>query len=99
MELHGLELEPGLQMNVYLSNPERKKERTDANANDKEIYVAGLSKYTNRVDLEKLFKTVSAIRTLTALRTHRSRAVRTSEGSAIGNRSGRKIERFRFCGV
>lgn len=83
-------------MNVYLSNPERKKERTDASANDKEIYVAGLSKYTNRVDLEKLFKTVSATLTLTALRTHTQRVVRKSEGSAISNRSGWEIQRLRF---
>lgn len=46
-------------MSVFISNPERKKERTDSDANDREIYVAGLSKFTTKEDLEKLFKTVS----------------------------------------
>ena len=58
MSLHGKELEPGLAMNVFISDPERKKERTDANANDREVYVAGLSKFVTEGDLEKLFKTV-----------------------------------------
>lgn len=48
-----------LVLNVLISNPERKKERTDADANDREIYVAGLSKFVTKDDLEKLFKTVS----------------------------------------
>ncbi|KAG6878496.1 hypothetical protein C0993_005425 [Termitomyces sp. T159_Od127] len=58
LELHGRELEPNHPMNVFLSNPERKKERTDQDANEREIYVAGLSKFTTQADLEKLFKTV-----------------------------------------
>ena len=48
-----------LILNVFISNPERKKERTDADANDREVYVAGLSKFVTKEDLEKLFKTVS----------------------------------------
>lgn len=47
-------------MNVYISNPERKKERTDQGANEREIYVAGLNQYTTQHDLQKLFKTASA---------------------------------------
>lgn len=58
LELHGRELEPTLPLTVYISNPERKKERTDADAADKEIYVAGLSKFTKEGDLQRLFKTV-----------------------------------------
>jgi squamous cell carcinoma antigen recognized by T-cells 3 len=58
--LNGRELEPGLTLNVYISNPERKKERTDAGANEKEVYVAGLSMFTKQNDLEKLFKTVTS---------------------------------------
>ncbi|KAJ7164661.1 hypothetical protein C8R43DRAFT_236103 [Mycena crocata] len=56
LEMHGRELEPGLNLNVLISNPERKKERTDQDANEREIYVAGLSRFTTKVDLEKLFK-------------------------------------------
>lgn len=56
--MHGRELEPGQPMNVFISNPERKKERTDHDANEREIYVAGLSKFTAKQDLENLFKTV-----------------------------------------
>jgi hypothetical protein len=59
LELNGRELDEGLPLNVYISNPERKKERTDADANAKEVYVAGLSKFATKEDLENLFKTVS----------------------------------------
>jgi hypothetical protein len=45
-------------LTVYISNPERKKERTDAMANAREIYVAGLSKSANQNDLKKLFEKV-----------------------------------------
>ncbi|KAL5519977.1 hypothetical protein ACEPAG_1637 [Sanghuangporus baumii] len=62
LSLHGKELESGLTMNVYVSDPERKKERTDAGANDREVYVAGLSKFVTEKDLEKLFKTYGPIK-------------------------------------
>ncbi|KAH9985865.1 hypothetical protein BJV77DRAFT_1031067 [Russula vinacea] len=62
LELHGRELEPGLSLNVYVSNPERKKERTDADANAREIYVAGLSKFATKEDLEKLFRTYGPVK-------------------------------------
>ena len=58
LELNGRELEPGHAMNVFISNPERKKERTDADADKRELYVAGLSKFTAKSDLETLFKPV-----------------------------------------
>jgi len=45
-------------MNVFISNPERKKDRSDQDANEREVYVAGLSKFTTKDDLEKLFRTV-----------------------------------------
>src|SRR5258708_2477945 len=61
LELHGRELEPGHSLNVYISNPKRKKERTDADANSREVYVAGLSKFVTKEDLEKLFRTVSSM--------------------------------------
>jgi hypothetical protein len=48
-------------MNVFISNPDRKKERTDADANDREVYVAGLSKFTTKEDLENLFRSVSSL--------------------------------------
>ena len=52
-------MEDGHKLSVYISNPERKKERTDSDANDREVYVAGLSKFVNKDDLLGLFKTVS----------------------------------------
>jgi squamous cell carcinoma antigen recognized by T-cells 3 len=48
-------------LSVLISNPERKKGRTDASANDREIYVAGLSRGIAEKDLKKLFSTVSMI--------------------------------------
>ncbi|KAG5726870.1 hypothetical protein E4T56_gene1120 [Termitomyces sp. T112] len=62
LELHGRELELNHPMNVFISNPERKKERTDQDANEKEIYVAGLSKFTTQADLDKLFKSYGMIK-------------------------------------
>ncbi|KAF8964174.1 hypothetical protein BDZ97DRAFT_1816638 [Flammula alnicola] len=62
LELHGRELEPNLPLNVYLSNPERKKERTDQDANEREVYVAGLSRFTSKTDLEKLFSTYGPVK-------------------------------------
>lgn len=59
--MHGIELESGLPLSVYISNPERRKERTDANANSKEVYIAGLSKFTTKEDLDKRFKAVSKV--------------------------------------
>jgi hypothetical protein len=58
LELHGRELEPGHPVNVFVSNPERKKERTDIDANERELYVAGLNKFTTKADLENVFKPV-----------------------------------------
>lgn len=57
--LHGRDLEADRSLSVFISNPEHKKERTDADANEKVVYVAGLSKFTTKVDLMKIFKTVS----------------------------------------
>ena len=62
LELNGTDMEDGHKMSVYISNPERKKERTDSDANDREIYVAGLSKLVTKEDLETVFKTVSGRR-------------------------------------
>lgn len=59
LALHGTQMANDLTLSVLISNPERKKERTDADANDREVYVAGLSKLVTRDDLEKLFKNVS----------------------------------------
>ena len=35
-----------MKMSVLISNPERKKERTDAGADEREVYVAGLARGT-----------------------------------------------------
>ncbi|KAF5369542.1 hypothetical protein D9758_002590 [Tetrapyrgos nigripes] len=62
LELHGHELEPERAINVFISNPERKKERTDQDANSRELYIAGLSKFTTKADLENLFKTYGSVK-------------------------------------
>ncbi len=61
LELNGSDVGEGHRMSVLISNPERKKERTDSDANDREVYVAGLSKYVTKQELEALFKTVSLL--------------------------------------
>jgi RNA recognition motif-containing protein len=62
LSLHNKELAPDQRMSVYISNPERKKERTDAGADQREIYIAGLSKLSTRADLEQLFGQFGAIK-------------------------------------
>ncbi|KAJ3554397.1 hypothetical protein NM688_g3135 [Phlebia brevispora] len=62
LALHGQELAPGLAMSVFVSNPERRKERTDADANDREVYVAGLSRFVTKEELERLFKTYGPVK-------------------------------------
>ncbi|KAG1745853.1 uncharacterized protein EDB91DRAFT_1119017 [Suillus paluster] len=62
LELHGRELEPDRAISVLISNPERKKERTDADANERELYVAGLSKFTTKEDLRKVFETYGPLK-------------------------------------
>ncbi|KAF9013425.1 hypothetical protein BDQ17DRAFT_1386973 [Cyathus striatus] len=62
LELHGRELEPKVTLNVYVSDPERRKERTDRDANEREVYVAGLSKFTTKEDLEKVFTTYGKLK-------------------------------------
>jgi squamous cell carcinoma antigen recognized by T-cells 3 len=59
LSLHGYEAGSERTLTVYISNPERKQERSDASANAREIYVAGLSKSVNEKDLRKLFEPVS----------------------------------------
>ena len=54
-------MEPGRTINVLISNPERKKERTDQDANDRELHVAGLGKNTTKQDLEKVFTKVRSV--------------------------------------
>ncbi|KZT64612.1 hypothetical protein DAEQUDRAFT_717745 [Daedalea quercina L-15889] len=62
LELHGTQIDPNMTLNVYISNPGRKKDRTDADANDREIYVAGLSRFATKEDLENLFKTYGTVK-------------------------------------
>lgn len=61
LELNGTDMEEGRRLSVYISNPERRKERTDSDANEREIYIAGLSKLVTKEDLETLFKTVRSV--------------------------------------
>ncbi|KAF8707756.1 RNA recognition motif, partial [Rhizoctonia solani] len=76
LSLHNKELAPDQRMNVYISNPERKKERTDAGADQREIYIAGLSKLSTRADLEQLFGQFGAIKEI--------RIATETDGSAKG---------------
>ncbi|KAI0357377.1 RNA-binding protein Prp24 [Trametes cingulata] len=62
LELNGIDMEEGRKLSVYISNPERKKERTDSDANEREVYVAGLSKLVTKEDLENLFKTYGNVK-------------------------------------
>ncbi|GAA5854941.1 hypothetical protein JCM9279_003579 [Rhodotorula babjevae] len=65
LELHGTELEPGHALSVLVSDPSRKKSRSDAGAHQRELYVASLAKSVKEGDLRKLFEpfgTVTGVR-------------------------------------
>ncbi|KAI0326875.1 RNA-binding protein Prp24 [Cubamyces sp. BRFM 1775] len=62
LELNGTDMQEGHKLAVYISNPERRKERTDSDANEREVYVAGLSKLVTKEDLETLFKTYGTVK-------------------------------------
>ena len=68
-----------MPLSVLISNPERKKDRTDVGADDREVHVAGLSKFVTKGDLQKLFETVSCFPSARASFSSRC-AVWTSEG-------------------
>ncbi|KAH9890065.1 RNA-binding protein Prp24 [Cubamyces lactineus] len=62
LELNGTDMQEDRKLAVYISNPERRKERTDSDANEREVYVAGLSKLVTKEDLETLFKTYGTVK-------------------------------------
>ncbi|KAI5481378.1 pre-mrna splicing factor 24 [Pseudohyphozyma bogoriensis] len=62
LELHGSELQPGIKLNVYISDPAAKTRRTDAGANQKELYIANLARSVREFDLKKLFEPYGAIK-------------------------------------
>ncbi|PVF92511.1 hypothetical protein CPB86DRAFT_769315 [Serendipita vermifera] len=51
--LNGFEMEPGMKLSVLVSDPTRKKQRTDTGA--RELRVTGIVKSVTKPDLEKLF--------------------------------------------
>lgn len=55
-ELHGRELEADLPLTVLISDPERKKRRTDANSELREVYITGLSRFVAEKDVRRVFE-------------------------------------------
>ncbi|KAF8310458.1 hypothetical protein DL93DRAFT_2230235 [Clavulina sp. PMI_390] len=49
-------------LSVAISDPERKKDRTDADADQREIHVGGLSNHVGKADLEKLFNNYGTVK-------------------------------------
>ncbi|GAA5875208.1 hypothetical protein JCM3774_004169 [Rhodotorula dairenensis] len=56
LELHGRELEPGHALVAQISDPSRKKSRSDADANKRELYIANIARSVKEQDLHKLFE-------------------------------------------
>jgi len=61
LSLHGKQLVPGMKLTVLVSDPQRKKERTDADADEREVYIAGLSRFAKKEDLESIFRQVNSV--------------------------------------
>ncbi|GAA5897738.1 hypothetical protein JCM5296_000867 [Sporobolomyces johnsonii] len=62
LELNGSELEPGHRLGVYISDPGRKKSRSDTGANNRELYIASLSKFVKEDELRKVFEPFGALK-------------------------------------
>lgn len=100
LALHNHELEPELRLNVYISNPERKKDRSDASANAREVYVAGLSRFVTDEDLKKLFKAVRSLCFVHGIEDSLIfTTVWTYQRYSNGNRSRGPLKRLRVCGI
>ncbi|KAJ9113953.1 hypothetical protein QFC19_000149 [Naganishia cerealis] len=61
-ELNGKELESGFPVSVLISDPDRKKQRSDANADARELYVSQLSKFMNEQDMDRVFSPFGSIK-------------------------------------
>ena len=53
---HGVHWQPHHALQVYLSNPMLKKQRSDANANDKELYMTGLPRSATVEQVRQFFE-------------------------------------------
>ncbi|CAO1625875.1 unnamed protein product [Parajaminaea phylloscopi] len=53
--LHQHSLAPGTALQVHLSDPSRRKQRTDANANDRELFVTGIPKKCSPEEVQSHF--------------------------------------------
>ncbi|GAA5869364.1 hypothetical protein JCM8547_008653 [Rhodosporidiobolus lusitaniae] len=62
LELNGTEFEPGHALSVLISDPSRKKTRSDTNANDRELYISGLSRSVTEDELKKLFEPFGTVK-------------------------------------
>lgn len=70
-----------MKLSVLVSDPDRKKERTDVNNNQKEVYVAGLARSTKEDDLHKLFSRVRALGLLHSRLAHSVNSMAKSQAS------------------
>ncbi|KAG0143594.1 hypothetical protein CROQUDRAFT_109080 [Cronartium quercuum f. sp. fusiforme G11] len=60
--LHNSEVGLQQKMSVFISDPLRKKTRTDVGANDRELYITCLTKFVQESDLRKLFQPFGEIK-------------------------------------
>ncbi|GAA5954263.1 hypothetical protein JCM8115_003354 [Rhodotorula mucilaginosa] len=62
LALHGRELEPGHRLVAQISDPSRKKSRSDADANKRELYIANVARSVKEQDLRKLFEAYGTLK-------------------------------------
>ncbi|KAL4402571.1 hypothetical protein ACI68E_000336 [Malassezia pachydermatis] len=55
LAMHGQQWQDGYELQVLLSNPQHKKPRSDAHANDKELYMTGLPRSATVDDVRAFF--------------------------------------------
>ena len=55
-------MEPGHALVAQISDPSRKKSRSDADANKRELYIANVARSVKEQDLRKLFETYGTVK-------------------------------------
>lgn len=99
LDLDGREMEAGVKMHVLVSDPERRKERTDARTNLRELYITGLSRFAKESDLQRLFSRVRSRLAVGGPGPLTSRTVRRDQGDQDDHRRRRPLKRLRLCRI
>lgn len=64
LEMDGLEIEPGYKLNVYISDPDKKQERSGPTEEGRQLFIRELAFKVSEKDLEKKFSKYGTVETV-----------------------------------